>query len=202
MKPEYIFFFDTETTGVDPKTDRVVEIAWLLCTAEGKIVLEETRMIKPEGFTIPEEAATLHGITTEIATAEGEDILDVLTKFFIDMRPAGLIVGHNITYDIDILTQECLRSGTDISQFREKSRFCTMRNTVDYCKISHPNARTGYKFPKLAEAFEILTGNHLIDCHDALIDTEACKEVFFKGIEKGIFQFNEIHPTVLVEVCR
>ncbi|PWR73863.1 exonuclease domain-containing protein [Methanospirillum lacunae] len=56
MRPNHIFIFDTETTGTDVHKDRVVEIAWLLATAAGEIILEDSRFIKPDGFTIPDSA--------------------------------------------------------------------------------------------------------------------------------------------------
>lgn len=38
MKPDLLLFFDTETTGTDPRLARAVEIAWIVCTSEGQIV--------------------------------------------------------------------------------------------------------------------------------------------------------------------
>lgn len=202
MKPDFVLFFDSETTGVDVRKARIVELAWILARADGEIILEETRLIKPNGFTIPEEAAKIHGITTEIATAEGEPITKVLEEFFKDMTSAGLLIGHNLIYDINMITAECWRTGISSSQLREKARFCTMINSTDYCRIGKFNDRGGFKFPKLSEAYEIFTGSPLVNCHDALVDTQACQEIFFTGLNKGIFRFNEPHPTILCEVCQ
>ena len=77
MKPELLLFFDTETTGTDPRLARAVEIAWIVCTGDGQIVKEETHLVKPKGFTIPDQAAAIHGITTEIAEAEGLDLSEI-----------------------------------------------------------------------------------------------------------------------------
>lgn len=66
-------FFDTETAGLPknfsaPTTDvdnwpRLVQLSWIL-TDERK----EVFIIRPDGFTIPEEASNVHGITTERAS--------------------------------------------------------------------------------------------------------------------------------------
>ena len=55
--------FDTETTGLPgnwnaPLTDfanwpRVVQIAWQLHAADGKLISAESLIVQPEGFTIP-----------------------------------------------------------------------------------------------------------------------------------------------------
>lgn len=109
MRPNHILFFDTETTGIDVHKDRVVEIAWLLATAAVEIILEDSRIIKPDGFTIPEESTKIHGISTEVAISEGEDLSKVFSDFFSDMEDADLLVGHNLQYDRIIIRSECLR---------------------------------------------------------------------------------------------
>lgn len=75
-----------------------------------------------------------------------------------------------------------------------------MIRLTTYCKIPSTNGYPGYKYPKLTEAYSAVTGNHLVDCHDALVDIEACKEIFFAAIDRGIFRYHEDHPTVLIEV--
>lgn len=202
MIPKLITFFDTETTGIDYKKDRVVELAWLVCNSSGKILLEDSRLIKPDGFTIPEEATKIHGITTEIANEAGEPLYRVLRDFFIDMGSTDLIIGHNVLYDIEMIKSECNRVGLDFTLFQEKPRFCTMKNSRNFCQIPRPDGAEGFKFPKLAESYEIFTGSPLINVHDALVDTEACKEVFFKGIERGFFRFNKNSSSMIAEVAR
>lgn len=201
MKPEIIIFFDTETTGIDCRKDRIVEIAWLLCKPDGKIIREETRMIRSDDFSIPDEAAWIHGITTEIALEEGNDHSSVLLEFMKDFSGAGLVVGHNVPFDLSLVEEEYKRSHIDFHELHEKSQFSTMRGLKDFCKIPPTGYYPDYKFPKLSEAYRAVTGNDLIDDHDGLMDTEACKEMFFVALEKHIFRFHEGHPSVLVEVC-
>lgn len=74
-----ITFFDTETTSKAdfrsppdaPHQPRLVQFAALLCDDAGEEVSSVSIIIKPNGFTIPEEASKIHGITTEIANARG-----------------------------------------------------------------------------------------------------------------------------------
>ena len=84
-------FFDTETTGLPkkwqaPVTDtdnwpRLVQIAWVLSSVDGKELAKHESIIKPEGFLIPKESSAVHGITTEIAEAEGVDLETALDQF-------------------------------------------------------------------------------------------------------------------------
>ncbi|MDP2042871.1 MAG: 3'-5' exonuclease, partial [Algoriphagus sp.] len=66
-------FFDTETTGL-PKnykaeiTDldnwpRLVQLAYLIYSPNGKLEVERNYILKPQNFKIPLEATNIHGIT-------------------------------------------------------------------------------------------------------------------------------------------
>ena len=45
-------FFDTETTGIDLGSSRIVELAWLVCSPDGKEIKSKNYLIKPNGFKI------------------------------------------------------------------------------------------------------------------------------------------------------
>ena len=58
-----LVFFDLETTGLDVKNDRIVELALIKVTPQGD-VLERVRRYNP-GLPIPPEATAVHGITDD-----------------------------------------------------------------------------------------------------------------------------------------
>lgn len=106
--------FDTETTGVDVETARVVTAAVAVLDASGSVVERHDWVIDPL-IEIPEAAAAVHGITTEIARATGvqpavgiEQILAVLTTIF-DRGMA--VTAYNAPYDFTILAREASRYG-------------------------------------------------------------------------------------------
>jgi len=77
MTNKSYLIFDTETTGIPknykaPITDlnnwpRLVQIAWQHCDNSGNILSNSDYIVKPQGFTIPEDTVNIHGISTEIA---------------------------------------------------------------------------------------------------------------------------------------
>ena len=69
--------FDLETTSVNPKEARIVTSA--LVRIDGRDVNSQEMLADP-GVEIPEEAAKVHGITTEKARAEGRPHEDVLKE--------------------------------------------------------------------------------------------------------------------------
>ena len=43
-------FFDVETTGLNRRKDNLVQLAWILTDANGKIIEEADHIIEPDGF--------------------------------------------------------------------------------------------------------------------------------------------------------
>lgn len=104
--------FDTETTGVNPATDRVVTAALVLRDASG--TRERTWLINP-GVEIPETASAIHGITTERARAEGrppaEALEEVAAILEAAQRNGTPVVAFNAGFDLAILDADLARHG-------------------------------------------------------------------------------------------
>lgn len=99
---------DTETTGVDPETARVVTVAIGRSAGPGDWSLIENSLVNP-GVPIPAEATKVHGITDDQA-AEGSDPAKVLESVRETLAQAAErhipIVGHNLAYDLTVLDRE------------------------------------------------------------------------------------------------
>lgn len=180
-----ILFFDTETTGkVDfhaspnaPHQPRLVQFAAMLTNDGGKEMASVNLIIAPETFEIPEEAIQVHGITTQIALEYGvsiEEALPVIRRLFLKSQ---LYVGHNIEFDLMVVTGEFLRAEYDQDPFAEADTFCTMHAMTPVCKL--PGKYDSYKWPKLQEAYHHAFGRNFEDAHDALANVRACKEIYF-----------------------
>lgn len=105
-----ILAFDTETTGVDTETDRIVSAAAIRMhngTADTTVWLADP------GIEIPTAATEIHGISTEQARAEGQPATDVVIGIIAALSAAveagTPLVGHNIVYDLTILDRETRR---------------------------------------------------------------------------------------------
>lgn len=185
-------FFDTETTGVPrnyraPVTDsanwpRMVQLGWILTDDTGRELQSGNYIIRPEGFTIPDEAARLHGITTERALAEGVALAEVLSLFRAALAEAGCIVGHNIEFDKNIVGAELCRLKMPY-RFTKWRSYCTMQAGTDFCRLRGPY---GYKWPKLEELYKKLFGRMFADAHNAFADIQATKECFWEMRCRGL----------------
>ncbi len=189
-----ILFLDTETTGLPSRWNapynewpRMVSLAYMLCEDNGKVIDQMELIIKPEGYTIPKEASDIHGITQIIAEQQGNDLQMVLIKLLTLVEIADLIVFHNQSFDVGIITGEQMRMGFGKSEYISSQKpkiFCTKESSINILKI--PGSRGGYKWPSLAELCAFC-GVENKGAHNALNDVEATKECYFYMVNQGYF---------------
>lgn len=186
--------FDTETTGLPrdynaPMSDvdnwpRLVQIAWQLHDARGKLLSNHNYIIRPEGFTIPYNAEKVHGISTKRALAEGHDLKEILQVFREDVVQAKFLVGHNIGFDINVVGSEYLRAEL-VMPFESKAELDTKDISTDFCAL--PGGKGGkFKWPTLTELHQKLFGVGFDDAHDAAYDVDATARCFFGLITQGV----------------
>src|SRR6266567_5337580 len=98
---------DTETTGLRPGADRVIEIAAVRLRA-GEIVASFQSLINP-GRRIPPFITRFTGISQDMVHGApyAKDILPELMRFI----EGATLVGHNVSFDINFLTQEAYLLG-------------------------------------------------------------------------------------------
>ncbi|WP_083495407.1 3'-5' exonuclease [Tsuneonella troitsensis] len=178
-------FFDTETTGLSKASDRIVQIAWVVATREGRIEREESHIIKPEGFSIPTQASRIHGITTEAAQRLGRDRRTILSRFLSDARPVTCVVAHNMSFDLGMLRSDLNRSGL-ACEIDTKNHICTMALSTAWCELPKPRGGTGHKWPKLEELHYKIFGHYFENAHDALADAHATRKCFFELVRRKV----------------
>lgn len=195
-----LFFFDTETTGLPkdwkaPASDtdnwpRMVQFAFLTFigggneTPDGEFIPANagTDIIRPDGFTIPEEVSRIHGVTQERAEQFGVPLKHLLPRIHDEIMAADLIVGHNISFDRKILGAEFHRAGlTDALE--GKTTDCTMMGSTKYCNIMSGGR---VKWPKLQELHNKLFGADFESAHDAGADIAATALCYFELLKLGV----------------
>ena len=187
-------FFDTETTGLPkswraPVTDlnnwpRMIQLAYLLTDAEGNKLAGGDHIIKPVGFTIPEDAAKIHGISTERALKEGAGLLAVLLEFQAALGRAQYLIAHNISFDEKIMGAEFLRNNLP-NVIPSKKQICTMSSSTEFCAIPGPY---GNKWPKLAELHSKLFQADFEGAHNAAADIAATAKCFWELKKLGVIK--------------
>lgn len=193
-----ILFFDTETTGFphrskpfgDDCQPHVVQLAAILCEPDGLERASINLIINPM-VEIPEVTSDIHGITNEIASRCGVDKKPATEAFLGLMEVATTLVAHNLPFDwflLDTLLDRC--GYPPLSVLGASAKIAdTMKMASPIMKMPPTRKMVAagfkkYKAPKLSEAYEYFMGEKLEGAHDALVDVRACRDIYFKMINK------------------
>jgi DNA polymerase III epsilon subunit-like protein len=144
--------------------------------------------VKPYNV-ISEDSIKFHGITQEISESRGIGIDIILSTFISDMDNVDMMVAHNVEFDLNMIRVELLRLeqvALDLvlrkAIFEEQTNlYCTMRESVDLCKIEKENSRGKYyKFPTLTELHKHLFDVEPKHLHNSFHDILCTTRCFIK----------------------
>lgn len=188
-----LLIVDCETTGKDPKSARLVQLAALHMESQPPwtFLRQVNCIVYPDGFTVPVEASAIHGISDERARREGRPlraVLDDLTSLSVDAASdlyQGWLVAHNLTYDHTVLCQELDRCGLSPFALSALLPLCTMKSMTQRCNLrgKYPGKP---KWPTLHEAYIHCYGqppdeSALGAAHSAMGDVLACRDIYIHG---------------------
>ena len=193
--------FDTETTGLPrnwaaPISDtdnwpRCIQIAWQLHDAMGNLIEHQDYLVRPEGFNIPYDAERIHGISTELAQAQGIPLSEVLEKFNMALSKAKFIVGQNVGFDVNIMGCEFYRLGVNSPMATLPVLDTCTEVTAELLKL--PGGRGGkFKLPTLTELHSYLFNVPFAEAHNATADVEATTRCFLELIRREVFTKEEL----------
>jgi DNA polymerase-3 subunit epsilon len=168
--------FDTETTGLDPKTgDRVVEVAALELVNDLPTGRHFHALIHPDR-DIPEDASRIHGLTLDRLHDKPRfaAIAADLHAFLGD----GSLVAHNAPFDFGFLNAEFKRAGQPL---------------LDMARMVDTLALAKQRFPGMPNSLDALCRRFAIDLserttHNALLDCRLLAEVYVEltgGRQRG-----------------
>ena len=105
LKNDIFICVDCETTGLEPATDRIIEVAAVLFR-EDEILDKYETLIDPEVLILP-ESTMIHHITNDMVA--GKPKIQEILPHVIKMIGRHLIVGHGIPFDIAFLSNSAKR---------------------------------------------------------------------------------------------
>lgn len=105
--PTPALVLDVETTGLDPREDRIIQIG--LCSVHMDPPREFQTLVNPEGRKSGKKAAAVHGLKdSELAKAQTfREILPALLEFCGDLP----LIAHNADFDLAFVAAEVKRCG-------------------------------------------------------------------------------------------
>lgn len=190
-------FIDTETTGLPlnnnlPYTDLknwpyLVQVALIIEDDNYGILAKRNIILKPNGYTIPESATKIHGISNERAVKNGEDRDKVISFLDLALYKSDIIIGHNVSFDLNVIKSEIIRiKGIENALFKKKKHIVidTMKMGRNICKIPnlsfHTRLSLPNKYPKLDELYYKLFNKHFNNQHDAMADVQAAYDCYYE----------------------
>lgn len=158
--------FDTETTGLDARLDRVIEIGAIELVNRfptGRVFHE---YIHPEGRKIDAEAMAVHGITMESLT--GKPRFSEIAERFLEFIDGAKLIAHNAGFDMGFINAELERVG---------------QLAVDPIRVVDTLALAKRRHPMGPNSLDALCRRYGIDNshrtkHGALLDSELLAEVY------------------------
>jgi DNA polymerase III epsilon subunit-like protein len=167
--PRLTMIFDTETSGLLPRCEisiekkpYILQLSYLLYDEDKEIVVEEyNHYIRLHDMTIEinKEALEIHKITKDTLNVKGVPIEEALTQFYKDYRRSTRIVGHNISFDMQMILIEvernyhkmtangCVSPECIFNRLYEKvhgiDHFDTMEHGIQICNIEVESNRHG-----------------------------------------------------------
>ena len=167
-----VIIFDVESTGTDVTEDEIIQIAAIKLDSKGKVIDKFEKFIKNTKTVGTSEY--VHGFSDDFLRENGEDKKKVLIEFneFINN---SIIVGHNVQFDINILSSELQRlkmNSINIKGFYD---------TLDIYRRFYPNAKN-HKLETLSN----LLNTKKKPSHDAMDDILATGELLIYAINNYI----------------
>jgi len=184
--------FDTETTGLDPKTgDRMVEIGCVEMVGRVETGNSYHAYYNPER-DMPAGAEAVHGLSA--AFLSGKPLFSETVDDLLEFLGDAPLVAHNAGFDFGFLNAELERIG------REPIGMDRMVDTVAIARKKHPGAKLS--LDALCTRYGI-DRSHRVK-HGALLDAELLAQVYVEltgGRQIGLELAAESNPseTALVE---
>ena len=190
-------FIDTETTGLPindnlPYTEldnwpHLVQVALIIEDDNYGILAKRNMILKPDGYSIPESSARIHGISNAQAIKVGEDRKHVIGFLDQVLSNSNIVIGHNVSFDLNVVKAEIIRvKGIENALLTTKNHNVvdTMKMGMNICKIPnlsfHTRMSQPYKYPKLDELYYKLFNKHFNNQHDAMADVQAAYDCYYE----------------------
>ena len=162
--------FDTETTGLDAREDRIIEIGGVELVNRFPTGRTFHKYINPQGRQIHPDAQAVHGISADDLV--GKPTFPEIAEEFMAFVDGAKLVAHNANFDINFINAEFGRLGhPPVAQ-----EFVV--DTLALAKRKHPMGPNS--LDALCRRYGIDNSHRTL--HGALLDSEILAEVYIELI--------------------
>lgn len=162
---EELVIYDTETTGLDPYSDDIIQIA-AVKVRKGKVTGKPFNIILETDKELPETVGGHPNPMLEVYRNSRRHSRTEGLRLFMDYCQGHTLVGHNAGYDYQILLHNLRRSCPDLDLERLCPRYF---DTLKYIRLVRPRLRQ-YKLGHLLEVLH-LEGQNSHQADDDILAT-------------------------------
>lgn len=173
-----VVVFDVESTGLDTANDEIIQLAAIKIDISGKVQGKFVKYLRASKSVGASEK--VHHISDERLRREGEEPRKVLAEF-VEFAKECVIVGHNVSYDMAILTSQLRRLKLPV--FSPLAVY----DTLDIFRRFYPDL-INHKLEYLGEYCKVKHKS----THDAFDDISATAEILIYAVENNIRSTAEI----------
>lgn len=160
--------FDTETTGLDCREDRVIEIGGVELVNRFPTGRSFHYFINPQGRSVHPDALAVHGISDADLADKPE--FSAIVAEFLDFIDGAKLVAHNANFDLGFVNAEFARLGHPPVEIHR------VVDTLAMARRKHPMGPNS--LDALCRRYSI--NNSHRTKHGALLDSELLAEVYIE----------------------
>ncbi len=162
--------FDTETTGLVPAHERIVEVSGVRFRLDGELSTFES-LVNP-GRPIPDAAIRVHGIHD--ADVADQPDAGVALQAFARFAEGAVLLAHNAEFDVSFLSHEAVRHGVSLPPL-------PVLDTVEISRSLRSDL-PNHKLETISKALDCAAPTY----HRALADSQTLMRTFLKLIEDSV----------------
>lgn len=160
---------DTETTGINPRDHRIVEVGCVELI-DRKVTGNNFHVYINPGMVLEQEVIDIHGLTNEFLS-DKPAFSDIARPFYEFIKGAELVI-HNAPFDIGFMDKEFGLLGSN-NPGKTKD-YCSVLDTLVMAREKHPGQKNS--LDALCKRYYV--DNSMRDKHGALLDAEILAEVY------------------------
>jgi DNA polymerase III subunit epsilon len=164
-----LVFLDTETTGLDPKKERLIEIACYQTNESGGATNQHLHHYMNPEQTISYGAEKVHGLNN--AMLKDKPLFSTIAQELIDFISGKTVVAHNAPFDVGFINAELKRCKHKV---KDITRICTIIDSLSVAKKKHPKARNS--LDALCKRYQVNNSERTL--HGAMLDAKLLAQVY------------------------
>ncbi|MBI0579819.1 ribonuclease H-like domain-containing protein [Neobacillus cucumis] len=173
---ERFVVLDVETTGLNPLSDRIIEIS-INKYENGELIDQFHSLVNPE-MPIPRIATGINGISDAMVKKKPK-IYEIIREIECFLKDE-IVVGYNVEFDLKFISNAFARSSLSIEQLTYFDVLDLVKETIRYGMTKN------YKLKTIKEYFNISTDSHraVSDCVTTFEVMKRCIEIKQEELNK------------------